>query len=112
MKLHSLKSTLAGCALVALFASSTSFAANRALGGAVAGAAVGGMAGQSVESGVKGAVIGGGIGAAVNKGEKGKNARKGALAGGALGTGAAALTGPSMLWSFYTSPGPRDRPRS
>ncbi|VFS57158.1 Uncharacterised protein [Raoultella planticola] len=61
------------------------------------GPAVGALSGKNVRSTVQGAVVGGGIGAMTEHGDKGKAARTGGAIGAAVGAGAAAVTGNSVL---------------
>lgn len=90
-----------GCALT--FSVS---AMDKTAGGAVAGAAVGALSGKSVRSTVQGAVVGGGIGAMTEHGDKGKAARTGGAIGAAVGAGAAAVSGNSVLQGAGWAPGP------
>jgi len=81
----------------ALLCSASSLAADKTATGALVGATIGAVAGKSVKSTVGGAVVGAGTGAMFKNGEKGKAARKGGVIGAAVGAGAAAVTGNSVL---------------
>ena len=69
-----LKTTLL---ISALFVSTSGMAMDKTATGAVAGAAIGAIAGKDVKSTVGGAVVGAGTGAMFKNGDKGKAARTG-----------------------------------
>jgi hypothetical protein len=92
--MKSLKTTLL---LSTLIISASTMAMDKTAAGAVAGAAIGAVAGKDVKSTVGGAVVGAGTGAMFKNGDKGKAARKGGAVGAVVGAGAAAVTGNSVL---------------
>ena len=81
----------------ALIFSPSGMAIDKTAAGAVAGAAIGAATGKDLKSTVGGAVVGAGTGAMFKNGDKGKAARKGGAVGAAVGAGAAAVTGKSVL---------------
>jgi hypothetical protein len=81
----------------ALIFSTSGMAIDKTAAGAVAGAAIGAATGKDLKSTVGGAVVGAGTGAMFKNGGKGKAARKGGAVGAAVGAGAAAVTGKSVL---------------
>lgn len=81
----------------ALIFSTSGMAIDKTAAGAVAGAAIGAATGKDLKSTVGGAVVGAGTGAMFKNGDKGKAARKGGTVGAAVGAGAAAVTGKSVL---------------
>jgi hypothetical protein len=81
----------------ALIFSTSGMAIDKTAAGAVAGAAIGAATGKDLKSTVGGAVVGAGTGAMFKNGDKGKAARKGGPVGAAVGAGAAAVTGKSVL---------------
>ena len=81
----------------ALIFSTSGMAIDKTAAGAVAGAAIGAATGKDLKSTVGGAVVGAGTGAMFKNVDKGKAARKGGTVGAAVGAGAAAVTGKSVL---------------
>lgn len=81
----------------ALIFSTSGMAIDKTAAGAVAGAAIGAATGKDLKSTVGGAVVGAGTGAMFKNGDKGEAARKGGAVGAAVGAGAAAVTGKSVL---------------
>ena len=67
--------------LSTLIISASTMAMDKTAAGAVAGAAIGAVAGKDVKSTVGGAVVGAGTGAMFKNGDKGKAARKGGAVG-------------------------------
>ncbi len=82
-----MKKTITGIVTLMLLTSAPVMAMDKTATGAVLGATAGAIAGKDVKSAVGGAVIGAGTGAMLKKGDKGKAARKGGVAGAVVGAG-------------------------
>ncbi len=76
-----MKKVTTGAVALMMLVSGSVMAMDKTATGAVLGATAGAIAGKDVKSAAGGAIIGAGTGAMLKKGDKGKAARKGGVAG-------------------------------